>query len=103
MSCSPTSAAEISKRWRSLSRSDFTTIRFSLSDCAYSMCSSRSATATIIVLVGARSSAPAALECRARCRAPLRQRRLELLDLERFDDIADFDVLEPLDADAALE
>src|SRR5712691_357103 len=32
-----------------------------------------------------------------------RQRRLEFLDLERLDDVADLDVLEALDADAAFE
>src|SRR5436190_1921694 len=101
------------KVWRRRSRRDFTTALLSLSDCAYSMWISKSATATTMVrwrMTDGRwqnRDATRALALSAIRHRPSairsRQRRLQLLGLERFDHVADLDVLEPLDADAALE
>src|SRR6185436_20906613 len=71
-----------------------TTDRLSFRDSANSMCSSKSATAT-----STRSFAALRM---TRVRASS-ERRLHLLDLEGLDHVADLDVLEALDADAALE
>src|SRR5476649_135788 len=95
------------------SRRPFTTIRFSLRDCAYGMWISNRATETSMLEIRAgcrqgtegKASAGMALVFLRSLTAgrSLLQNCRELLDLEGFDHIADFHVLEALDADAAFE